>query len=61
MIKPWYCSKTLWVNVIAGAVTVAGAFGVDVGLEAEEQAQIVAGVMVIVNIALRFVTDSKIR
>jgi hypothetical protein len=47
--------------VIAGAATVAGVFGVDVGLGPEEQAQLVAGVMVVVNIILRFVTDTKIR
>ncbi len=61
MVKAWYASKTLWANVIAGAATVAGVFGVDVGLGPEEQAQLVAGVMVVVNIILRFVTDTKIR
>tara|TARA_R110000824_G_scaffold30184_1_gene99603 strand:+ start:2182 stop:2367 length:186 start_codon:yes stop_codon:yes gene_type:complete len=61
MIKPWYCSKTLWVNILAGAATVAGAFGIDVGLGPTEQAQIVAGVMVVVNVALRFVTKTAIR
>lgn len=61
MVKPWYASKTLWANAIAGIVTVAGVFGVDVGLGPEEQAQIVAGAMVIVNVVLRFVTSSAIR
>ena len=61
MYKPWYSSKTLWANVLAGAATIASVFGVDVGLGAEEQAQIVAGVMVVVNLVLRFVTKSAIR
>jgi hypothetical protein len=56
-MKPWYTSKTLWANLIAGGVTVAGVFGIDVGLDPEAQAQLVAGVMVVVNIALRLVTD----
>jgi len=55
-MKPWYASKTLWANLLAGGVTVATAFGLDLGLDAEAQAQVVAGVMVVVNIALRLVT-----
>jgi len=58
--KPWYTSKTLYANLIAGAVTVAGVFGVDLGLSPEAQAQLVAGVMVVVNIVLRFVTTKPL-
>jgi hypothetical protein len=60
MIKNWYQSKTLWANVVAGAVTLAGVFGINVGLDAETQAQLVGGIMVIVNIVLRFVTKDPI-
>jgi hypothetical protein len=56
-MKPWYTSKTLYANLIAGAVTIAGVFGLDLGLDAEAQAQLVAGVMVVVNIGLRLVTN----
>lgn len=58
--KPWYASKTLWANLIAGGVTVAGVFGIDLGLDGETQAQLVAGVMVVVNIVLRLVTSKGI-
>ena len=59
-MKPWYASKTLWANILAGGVTVAGAFGLDLGLDPEGQAQIVAGVMVVVNVVLRLVTSEPI-
>mgnify|MGYP001401591240 CR=1 FL=1 len=59
--KAWYASRTLWVNIIAGVVTAAGAFGIDLGLTPETQAQLVAGVLVIVNIALRLVTKTAIK
>jgi len=59
--KNWYASKTLWVNLVAGGVTVAGVFGVDVGLSPETQAELVAGILVVVNIILRFVTNTGLR
>lgn len=58
--KPWFTSKTLWANLIAGGVTVATAFGLDLGLDPEAQASLVAGVMVVVNIVLRFVTTKPL-
>ena len=58
--KKWYESKTLWANIIAGAATIATVFGVDLGLTPETQAELVAGVMVLVNIMLRFVTSQPI-
>ena len=59
-MKRWYQSKTMWANLIAGAVTVAGVFGVEVGLTPEAQAQLVAGIMVVINIILRLVTKQRI-
>ena len=56
-MKKWYESKTVWANIIAGVATVAGVFGLDLGITPEVQAQIVAGIMTVVNIGLRFVTD----
>jgi len=58
--KPWYASKTMWANLIAGVVTLGGVFGLDLGLTPENQAQLVAAIMVVVNIVLRFVTKGPI-
>jgi len=59
-MKKWYASKTIWANVIALAATMAGVFGFDLGLTADAQAQIVAGIMAVVNIVLRLVTTQPI-
>lgn len=53
-------SKTLWVNVVAGIAAVGTAFGLDLGLDAEQQTAIVGGIMALVNIVLRFVTKQPI-
>jgi len=58
--KPWYMSKTLWVNTIAGVAAVAGAFGLDLGLDPETQAGIVGAVMAVANIILRLVTKAPV-
>lgn len=61
MSKPWYLSKTMWANLIGGAVTIGGVFGLDLGLTPETQAQLVSGIMVVINLVLRLVTRSAIR
>ena len=58
--KPWYLSKTLIVNVLAGAAAVAGAFGLDLGLTAEVQTEIAVGVLAVVNVVLRLVTKAAV-
>jgi hypothetical protein len=58
--KPWFTSRVLWANIVAGAVVLAGAFGVDFGLTPETQAELVAGIMIAVNIVLRFMTKAPI-
>ncbi|MCH8103755.1 MAG: hypothetical protein IIB28_11445 [Chloroflexi bacterium] len=58
--KPWYASKTLWANIIAGAAAVAGAFGVDLGLDPETQVKLAAGIVVVMNIILRLVTKQPL-
>lgn len=58
--KPFWASKTLWVNAIALVAAISGAFGMDLGLDPETQAGIVGAVMSVVNIALRFVTKSAV-
>jgi len=59
-MKKWFSSKTIWANLIALVATVSTAFGLDLGLTAEAQATLVAGVMAIVNIVLRLVTEEAI-
>ena len=60
--KPWYASKTIWANVLAFAATMFTVFGVNLPFELspEVQAEIVAAVMAVVNIVLRFVTTEPI-
>ena len=58
--KSWYTSKTLWVNAIALVATLAGAFGIDLGLTPEVQTQIAVGFMAVVNIVLRLVTKKPL-
>ncbi len=58
--KPFYMSKTLWANLIAGAAAVLTAFGFDLGLDAETQTAIVGGIMALVNVALRLTTSRAI-
>lgn len=57
--KPWWASKTLWVNLVALAASVAAGFGFDISGEA--QTSLVAGVMALVNIGLRLITSEPIR
>lgn len=56
--KPVWASKTLVTNTVAVVAAVAVAFGVDLG--AEVQGEIVAIVMGVVNIALRFMTTKAV-
>lgn len=58
--KPFYASKTLWANIIAGAGAVLTAFGLDLGLDAETQTAIVGGVMAVINIFLRLSTKAPV-
>lgn len=56
--KSIFKSKTFWANTIALAASVATAMGVDIGPDV--QASLVGGVMAVVNIALRFVTNKPV-
>ena len=58
--KHWFMSKTLWANALAMIAAVTGAVGMDLGLTPEVQAQIVVGIMAVVNIFLRIVTKSPV-
>ena len=56
--KPFWASKTIWVNIIAVGAVLAGSAGLEI--TADLQASIVATVMGIANIILRFVTKAPI-
>ena len=58
--KPFWQSKTLWVNVLAGVATVAGVFKLDLGLTPEVQAELATGILAVVNIVLRFTTKTAV-
>jgi len=58
--KPVWASKTLWANGVALIGSIAFAFGVDLGLDAQAQASIVTGIMAILNIVLRFTTSKAL-
>ena len=58
--KPFWASKTLWVNAVALVASISGAFGLDIGLTPEAQSSIVGGVMAVVNIILRLVTKAGV-
>lgn len=58
--KPWWASKTVWVNTLAGIAALSTAFGLHVGLDPDAQAAIVGGIMAVANIALRLVTKQPV-
>lgn len=58
--KPFWASKTLWINAIMLIATVGTAFGFDFGLDAQTQVAVVGGVMAVVNLVLRFMTKSAV-
>ncbi len=58
--KPFWASKTLWVNLIMLIATVGTTFGWDLGLSAETQVAVVGAIMGVANLILRFMTSSAI-
>ncbi len=58
--KSVFSSKTMWANAVAGVALLASAAGVDLGLTPEVQTTLVGGVMVIVNLVLRLVTNGPV-
>ena len=55
--KPWYQSKTIWVNLVAFAASMGVISGYDFGLTVAVQAELVGALMGGVNIALRLCTN----
>lgn len=60
-VKPFWQSKTIWTNGVALVGSVSIAFGLDMGLTPEVQGTLVAGIMSVVNIVLRFMTSAAVR
>jgi hypothetical protein len=60
-VKPFWASKTLWANGIALVGSVGISLGFDMGFTPEVQGTLVAGVMAVVNIILRFMTKDAVR
>ena len=56
--KPWYQSKTLWVNILTLLVMILGT--VSQWPEFSAYTGQIAGALAIVNIALRFLTDRPV-
>ena len=54
--KPWYSSKTLWVNFIAFVALAIQSFGTGFVIGAEEQ----VGILAVLNIILRLITKQPI-
>lgn len=59
-VKPFWTSKTMWVNAVALVASMTGAFGLDLGLDGATQASIVGGVMSVVNMVLRVMTKTPV-
>jgi hypothetical protein len=55
-MKPWYTSKTIWVNLVA----LIGSILVAYGFEPSRWAEIAAGTLAVVNVVLRLVTGEPI-
>ena len=58
--KPFWASKTLWVNTISLIAAMTGAYGIDLGLTPDAQTAIVGAAMAVVNIVLRLITKSGV-
>ena len=58
--KPWYASKTIWANAITLIATVSVSFGFDLGLTEAVRAEIVVGVLAVVNLVLRLMTTQPV-
>ena len=57
--KKWYTSKMLWVNLITiVGIVVNSLWGIE--LDAEVQAAMVTSILAVVNIALRFKTNTAL-
>ena len=58
--KPWWQSKTIWANALALLAMLATSQGLDLGLDEQAQAELLGGIMAVVNIGLRLATRSAV-
>ncbi len=58
--KPFWTSKTLWINVIALIAALGGIFEIDIGLTPVVQTAMVTSIMAVVNMILRAITKSAV-
>ncbi len=58
--KPFWASRTLWINIIAFGVAMFGGFGIDLGLDPDTQLALVGGIMAVINVVLRFMTRTAV-
>jgi hypothetical protein len=54
--KPWYLSKTIWVNALA----LAGSLAVAYGFAPERWAEISTTALAVINVALRIITGEPL-
>lgn len=59
-VKKFYKSKTFWFNALTLTVLVVGSFGFATFEADPEIAPIAAGVVAMINLVLRWTTDTKI-
>jgi len=58
--KKFYLSKTFWFNLLTLVVLVVGAFGFTEFESNPEIAPIAAGVVAVINLVLRWMTNTKL-
>jgi hypothetical protein len=58
--KSIWQSKTFWANLVGGFVAVAPVLGIDLGMDTETQATVVGGIMAVVNVVLRLMTNKPV-
>jgi len=58
--KPFWTSKTFWVNVVMLVGSISTMFGLDLGLNPETQVAVVGSIMTVVNLGLRIVTKQPV-
>ena len=58
--KSWFHSKTIWFNIVSGIVTVAASFQSESGMS-PQTASILASVVTVGNVILRFITEKPIK
>jgi len=54
-MKPWYMSRTLWVNIIAIVVLVAQ---MQFGFEVDEEAEL--AILAVINLIMRIITKQPL-